>query len=221
MDNQRNTRIYDLFKLIVALILLALLIILLLNFRGASIAKNQNNLEGQGNAAVQAPTATATEAAAAALPEATASPTTAPAATTTPAPTATTMPTATQPAPSPTPTTAADTPTPTIAAESPTPTPAQANASGDCAAAIPSRLSVGMKARVISNLNFRSSPGIENNLLRVNPVGTQLEVISGPVCTPFGKGAYLWWEVRSADGATGWSAEGTLEGKSYFLEPMK
>lgn len=100
-------------------------------------------------------------------------------------------------------------------------TPVRANASGDCTAAIRSRLAVGTKARVISNLNFRSSPDLINNLIRVNPIGTQLEVTGGPVCTPYENGTYLWWEVRSEKGETGWVVEGTLDGKSYFLEPLE
>jgi hypothetical protein len=242
MNSQKDTRAYDLFKLIVALILLALLIILSLSFRGAGTATGQTNVDGLGSstgltqtaaakasaaeteAVAAAKTATA-EAAAAALPAATASPTTAPAATATTAPTATLAPTATQAAPSPTPTAAAVTPTqaatPTATEAAPTPTSAPPIASGDCSAAIPSRLSPGMRARVESNLNFRSSPDIASNLIRVNPVGTQFDIISGPVCTPFGNGAYLWWEVRSADGSTGWSAEGTLDGKFYFLAPLQ
>lgn len=237
MNSQRNTQAYDLFKLIVALILLALLIILLLRFSGPGTTASQQGAAGEPAAAVQAPTLTATaagEAAAAEEPaggqepagqEAAATPTAAPLATATPLPTATLAPTATQPPPTPTPAAAADTPTPeatpTAAAEEPAPAPEQAGASGDCSAAIPSQLSVGMKARVASNLNFRSSPGIENNLIRVHPVGTQLEITGGPVCVPHGNGVYRWWEVRSPDGSTGWSSEGTLEGKFYFLVPVQ
>jgi cytoskeletal protein RodZ len=231
MNNQRSTRLYDLFKLIVALILIALLIILLINLRQISPAVAQDN---QGQPVVAALSPSATVQATAVIAKATASPTSAPQAAATLAATATTMPTATQAAPTPTPTAAASTPTPTLTTavdaptptpetvvDTPTPTPTSPNAASDCSAAIPSRLAVGTKARVLSNLNFRSSAGLENNLIRVNPAGTQLEVTGGPTCVRYGNGAYLWWEVRSADGKTGWSAEGSLEGKFYFLEPVK
>lgn len=120
-------------------------------------------------------------------------------------------------APTPEPTsTPAPTPTPTA-----TPAPAPA---GDSCPTVPTRLAAGMTARVISPLNFRSSPGIgyaDNNWLLTNPVGTLLEVVGGPECLPFSSGAYRWWQVRLADGRVGWSAEGSYTGNGYFLEPAR
>lgn len=90
----------------------------------------------------------------------------------------------------------------------------------DCPLALPPRLQVGKQARVITNLNMRSSPGIQNNWLLTNPRGTILDVIGGPVCTLYEGGAFLWWEVTNPAGKTGWSAEARQQGTSYYLEPL-
>lgn len=80
---------------------------------------------------------------------------------------------------------------------------------------MPTRLTAGSSARVLSNLHLRSAAGLEASVLRVNPAGTVLEVLSGPVCIS----PYQWWEVRAPDGTTGWSAEGRPSGGGYFLQP--
>jgi hypothetical protein len=36
---------------------------------------------------------------------------------------------------------------------------------------------------------------------------------------PYWTGAYLWWQIRLPDGRVGWSAEGSLHGSFYFIEP--
>ncbi len=90
----------------------------------------------------------------------------------------------------------------------------------DCPLALPPRLKVGGQARVITNLNMRSSPGIQNNWILTNPARTILDVIGGPVCTLYEGGAFLWWEVKNPAGKTGWSAEARQQGNSYFLEPL-
>lgn len=134
-----------------------------------------------------------------------------------PAPTASQTPTAAPPAATsrvPEPTVSAPTATlePTVAAS-----PA---AAGECGAAAPTRLEVGKSARVTSNLNLRSAPGISDNLIRVSLVGTTLKVIGGPQCLPYAGGVYRWWKVEAPDGVQGWSAEATLNGGMYFLEPV-
>jgi hypothetical protein len=90
----------------------------------------------------------------------------------------------------------------------------------DCPLALPSRLAVGMKAVVVSDLNLRSEPVFEKNLLRIFPAGTVLEVIGGPLCTTYQEGAIVWWAVRQSDSLTGWAAEGAVTGKLYFLAPV-
>jgi hypothetical protein len=82
-----------------------------------------------------------------------------------------------------------------------------------------SRLQVGLNATILRGLNFRSSPGIANNWLHTNKPGTQVEIIGGPTCIPHFVGAYLWWQIRLPDGRIGWSAEASLRGAFYFMEP--
>jgi hypothetical protein len=53
------------------------------------------------------------------------------------------------------------------------------------------------------------------------PTRTHVDIVAGPECVPHGDGAYLWWQVATADGHTGWSAEASLQGSFYFLEPTK
>jgi hypothetical protein len=80
-------------------------------------------------------------------------------------------------------------------------------------------LQVGTNATILRRLNFRSSPGIRDNWLLTNIPGTQVEIIGGPECVPYWTGAYMWWQIRLPDGRTGWSAEGSLHGSFYFMEP--
>jgi hypothetical protein len=89
------------------------------------------------------------------------------------------------------------------------------------AAILRSRLQPGMKATILRRLNFRSSPGIQDNWLRTNIPGTQVEVMGGPECIPHISGAYVWWQIKLPDGKTGWSAEGSIHGTFYFMEPIR
>ena len=98
---------------------------------------------------------------------------------------------------------------------------AAAEQDADCAAVLPARLEAGMQANVLSTVNMRSEAGIADNILRANPPGSQLEVTGASVCTPHMAGAYRWWPVLTGDGAEGWTAEGTLNGSAYFLEPVE
>jgi hypothetical protein len=68
---------------------------------------------------------------------------------------------------------------------------------------------------------MRNDASIDAALLQTNPTNTQVEIIGGPVCTPVGNYAYLWWQVRLPDGKEGWSAESQLNNPSYFLEPIR
>jgi hypothetical protein len=105
------------------------------------------------------------------------------------------------------------TPTPTAS----TPVPLTA-----CEAAqARSRLEQGMNATILRRLNFRSSPGIADNWLRTNIPGTPVEVVGGPECLPYYTGAYVWWQIRLPDGEIGWSAEGSMHGSFYFMEPSE
>jgi hypothetical protein len=206
MENMRRWINYDWFKLIVTLILLVILILLLLVKPVKVVSET-----------LPSPVATAAILAAA-IP--TASPTLPqPTATSIP-PTETSQPTPTL-APSPTaqPTavpTQESTPTPPAAQ----PTPAPQTASGDCSKALPTRLDVGKKAQVIFNLYLRKEPGMDKTIIFTSLPGNRLEIIGGPVCIPYGAGVYRWWNVKAVTGDAGWSAEGSLTGKDYFLDPV-
>ncbi len=206
MEAPRRWIAYDTFKLIVALILLLLFLILLLQRPALPPAASQANLPP----AATEPQAQAAPATAAPLPTATA----------TSLPTSPPPPTA---APTSAPTsTPENTLTPTSAPEdTPTPAPTSAAAStAGCKAPAPSRLVAGKTARILSNLNLRSEPKIDNNILSVNPAGAILKVLQGPVCVPYQSSAYLWWQVEAPDGKTGWSAENYLNGGGYYLIPV-
>jgi hypothetical protein len=79
---------------------------------------------------------------------------------------------------------------------------------------------VGNKVRLLVNLNMRRDPGLGGAWILTNPNGTELEIIGGPACTRIDRRAYEWWRVRRADGREGWSAEASLTGRFYFLEPI-
>jgi len=136
------------------------------------------------------------------------------------------IPTATQPRPTPTlqitanPTLAPPTPTsifPTATSTisvTPLTTPA-------CNPDVQSYLAVGLPARVLINLNMHTTPEMTDNVFDAIPAGQIVDVLQGPVCVPHLNGAYWWWEIRNAEGVTGWSVEATLNGAVYFLEPLE
>lgn len=134
-------------------------------------------------------------------------------------------PTPPPPEPSSTPSNEDVTATPTPAPlETPVLGTATATPSGDqtasCSTSVPSRLSVGSSARVVQRLNMRSQPLITAPILQTNAINTEVEIIGGPICTPVGESAYLWWQIRLADGMEGWSAESPLNDATYLLEPV-
>jgi hypothetical protein len=140
-------------------------------------------------------------------------------------PSSTPLPASDTPTPSPTlPLTSAGEAEPTTAPGlSPTPGQAAATAQAEvaCPLALPTRLKVGARVRVLSTLHIRSAPEISGNLIQTNSPGTELEITGGPVCVPYESGAHLWWEVTRPDGITGWSAEGAANGSAYFMEPVQ
>ena len=204
-SGSRYTPGYDLFKLIVAVILTIILILLLLR-------ESRHRFAGSNLTA-----APATDTERVALPTMTFQPTpiSSPAETSTP----TVMPTPTEPIPTePTPTESTPTqepaPTETIPASDP----------NECPSA-PTRIQVGDKVRVISWLYFRTGPGLNSSIQHTNNPGTEMEVIGGPLCTIKSAAdvpkAYLWWYVRMKDGREGWSAEAPLNTPNYLLEPIR
>lgn len=211
---------YDLFKLIVAMILLILF--LLLNWRGRS-----QPLIPVSTLAPASPT-TVPVSLTPALLESTLTVASSPINTSTPtvpsgpSPTETiVIETTSTPLPSPTATplpSAVATPATTSTS---TPTTAVPVASACESASVRSRLQNGMNATILRRLNFRSSPGIRDNWLLTNIPGTKVQIVGGPECVPHMTGAYLWWQIKLADGQIGWSAEASQYGSFYFMEPTQ
>lgn len=205
---------YDLFKLIVAVLLTVLLIVLLLQESQRRFALLEMKTTSPPTQPVPA------------------SPTLEPSSTPTPPPTstststATAQPVVTEAIPSPTSTeiTAVESPTDQPSSSQPSsPDSIPASDPNECPSN-PTRITAGAKVRVLDWLNFREGPGLYFPIRHTNRPGTELEVIGGPVCTVKGENpptAYLWWHVRMADGREGWSAEAPLNFPNYFLEPVK
>lgn len=194
---------YDLFKLIVAVILTIILIVLLLRERDRQFASLAMNAT-QAVAEALAPTATFP-----AVPTSTAAP-------------ETTETLLTKSPVTETPAVVEATAAEAAATETPPTDPQTASDSSECPAN-PTRIQVGMTVRVLDWLNFRAGPGLGKTVQIVNRPGTQMEVVGGPVCTDQGGNpprAYLWWNVRMEDGREGWSAEAPLNFPNYFLEPV-
>jgi len=89
------------------------------------------------------------------------------------------------------------------------------NAQAACPNAMPSRMSVGDLAIVITEsgpLRARSVPG-EGEIVELLYRDYQMSIVGGPVCTG---GNLLWWEIELRDGTTAWVAEGLDD--EYFIE---
>ncbi len=231
MDTSRHAWRYDLFKLIVALVLLILFLLLLRRptiipltaapATGTMPATPSMTLDANPVAvpATSTPAPRLTPTIESTLTDSFTSPTTTDTPNTTPVPSpAETNPTALAASRTPLPT---STGTPVIESAS-TPADATHPVTTACdAAAARSRLQTGMSATILRRLNFRSSPGIRDNWLRTNLPGTKVEIVGGPECLPHFTGAYVWWQIQLPNGETGWSAEGSVHGTFYFLEPAE
>ena len=202
MRTSSHAPFYDLFKLIIAIILLVIFLFLI----WTRPAQTPQPIASVPRSTPLQPAPTAVP------PTQTSVPLTAtPAPTETPSPASTLSQTSTPPS---SPTEAAtDEPLPTPIVEIP-------SEPEDCAAYSRSQLQVGMKAVIQRPLNFRSYPGLFNNLILTNGPDTEVEIIGGPACTRYERGgAYLWWEITLPNGLTGWSAEASAFGAFYFMEP--
>lgn len=200
MRTSSHAPFYDLFKLIVAIILLIIFLFLIW------IRPTQSQPLISSTATPHPPTLMVDSPTQTFIP-----PTTTPAPTS--SPTATDIPEQTSTL----------TPSPTEAVtDEPLPTPIVEISSGleACAAYSRSQLQVGMKAVIQRRLNFRSYPGLFKNLILTNDPGVEVEIVGGPACTRYEKGgAYRWWEIKLPNGLTGWSAESSAFGAFYFMEP--
>jgi len=199
---------YDLFKLIVAVILTLILISLLMRGRRVELDVAIYTVTvapptAMENTLLPNAVETLTPVTMTAEPSATAIP---PTATPMPLPTLTSMPIPTS---TPTPE-----PTPTILASNPSACPSAS-----------SRVQAGDNVRILLRLNFRTGPGLNWPIIVTNDPGTKMEVLGGPVCvisdTPEGPRAYLWWNLRMQNNQEGWSAEAPLINPYYFMEPIR
>lgn len=202
MTTSSRAPLYDLFKLIVAILLLLLFLFMIWGQKPQPVLSNLTT-----STTLHLTPIVATPLSTFAPPTATSSATSLPTATTLPTSTSTAIPTATQ---SPVPETL---PTPIVEIPSTTQV---------CETVSHSQLQIGMKATITHTVNFRSSPAVMNNWILTNPPGIQVEVIGGPTCTRYKNGgAYLWWQIKLPNGLTGWSAEASAFGKFYFMEPVR
>ncbi len=125
----------------------------------------------------------------------------------------------------PSPTTApTDAPVPTSAAAPaalPTATATQSALAtwSPCPGVYPSQLHVGDKAMVsleppLPN-NVRAQPDTTAKFLFAIQPGEVVKINDGPGCS----NNWVWWQITTSDGRTGWTAEG--DGTDYWLQPVK
>lgn len=217
MNNQQRWQTYDLIKLGIAVLIVLIAVLLLFGSKPDSASPVQRDAAARIAEEVTDPpeeTITPTPSATPDVSPHTISPTITVTPTLTATPTQSLTPTN---SPTPTPTV---TVTPTNPAE-PEDIPISNEDQDLCSLAIEPRLSVGDIALVRTNLNFRAGPGLDQEIKMVHLPGARLEVIDGPVCIAHLDGAYRWWQVQRPNGATGWSAEGSLTRFFYFLEPVR
>lgn len=101
--------------------------------------------------------------------------------------------------------------------------PSSTHAQDPCSGLVPSRLSVGMTARVILDGDgigtiFRTGPGKEqsgSSVIRALPEGEIVELVRGPVCLD----GLVSWQVKLLNGEEGWVPEG--DAIRYLLEPYE
>jgi hypothetical protein len=93
-----------------------------------------------------------------------------------------------------------------------------ATSSITCPGSPPSRLALGMTARVTPNNvanRLRAEPiTTAEQIGRIEP-GASFVIAAGPVCDEANQ--LLWWQVNY-EGTVGWTAEGI--GQEYFIEPL-
>lgn len=100
----------------------------------------------------------------------------------------------------------------------PAPAAPPVRAQSPCDGLVAPRLATGGAARVTSgyglSLKNRAATGAAGaSEVTLLSFGMVVTVVDGPTCN-FG---YVWWQVRLADGTTGYAAEGSAS--DYFLEP--
>ncbi|NJN17696.1 MAG: SH3 domain-containing protein [Oscillochloris sp.] len=82
------------------------------------------------------------------------------------------------------------------------------------------QLAPGGVARVAdlsgSPLRLREAPSQNGRLIARIPQGSEVTLLEGPVEAD----GFVWWRVQAAEGE-GWSAAGTIDGATQFLEPIR
>jgi hypothetical protein len=117
-------------------------------------------------------------------------------------------------------------PIPTTTPNAVTTTPSSTTTPGikACPLAAPARIGgVGSRVRVTNALiPLRSKPAVStSSYIKPLPIGSELEVLSLPVCEPYLSGANLWWQVRALNGMTGWAAEASASRPAlYYLQEI-
>ena len=102
-----------------------------------------------------------------------------------------------------------------------TPFPTLEGSNGDiCAGSPPARMQVGIDGVVepggVPN-RVRDNPGaLQGTTIGKMPPGTAFRVLGGPVCDTDEQ--LRWWQVDSANGLSGWTAEG--RGDEYYIAPQ-
>jgi len=214
MSTSSHAPFYDLFKLIVAIILLLIFLFLIRMPFGASSQFIPSTNTSTPPPPTPIPVSSPQGASFTPTPP---PPTNAPAPTETPLPHNTSTPTETPTQ------VATPIPSPTQLEESlPTPIVEIPSEPNVCAAVSRSQLQVGMDVVIQRYLNLRLAPGLSQNWISIISPGTQVKVIGGPYCTSYTNGgAYLWWQIQLPNGLVGWSAEASAFGTFYFMEPVK
>jgi hypothetical protein len=118
-----------------------------------------------------------------------------------------------------------------LVSSTPTGTPTQANLRPypiTCEDAPPTRLNVGMRARVTiapeggqsRNQNLRVGPGTDYDLAATIGPGREIVITGEPQCVD----GIIWWQVETAGGfVRGWTAEGAITSVGaldYYIEPL-
>ncbi len=89
-----------------------------------------------------------------------------------------------------------------------------------CPYAQESPFRVGMRVRTIDTVYLRSEPRwAEETRLKLLKPGVEMKIIGGPICAPYPKGVYVYWQVRLPDGSTAWIAEGDPQG--MYIEEVR
>ncbi len=100
-----------------------------------------------------------------------------------------------------------------------TPSPVVANPAAVCPGSLPTRLMVGLNAKVTTSglapqLILRAQPGMLAEQVHVIAAGRGMVILEGPICADQAN----WWRIRSEQGFEGWVREGDNE--DYWIDRL-